>query len=79
MTSCSRGEASRIEASPNPASNTITGKPIATPARWGKVRPIPKRAPDAASIALLGPGVNPITSANSRTAVKVWKDMGCGA
>ena len=36
---------------------------------------MPKREPDAASITLLGPGVNAMAAAKIRTAVKVCNDM----
>src|SRR5258706_13948983 len=54
----------------------MTGKPTVTPARWGRVRFIPNREPEAASITLLGPGVNAIAVAKIRTAVKVCRGMG---
>src|SRR3954462_351114 len=75
MASCSKGEASRSEASPSPTRKNITGKPTVTPAMWGRVRVTPKRAPDEASITLLGPGVKAMTSEKIRTAVKVCGDM----
>src|ERR1700758_2114277 len=75
MTVCSMGEASRIEARPSPTSSSITGKPTVTPARWGRLRARPKRAPEEASITLLGPGVNAMTDAKTRTASAVWSGM----
>src|SRR5258708_15488791 len=54
----------------------MTGKPTVTPAKWGRVRFIPNREPEAASITLLGPGVNAIAVAKIRTAVKVCRGMG---
>src|SRR5690349_7433135 len=75
MINCSNGDASRIEANPSPTRKNIAGKPRVTPAIWGRVRTTPKRAPDEASMTLLGPGVNAMTSEKIRTAVKVCGDM----
>src|ERR1700743_303334 len=78
MANCNRGEASRMEARPSPTRNSITGKPTKTPSKCGMVLATPKRAPDDASITLLGPGVKAITSAKRRAAKKVWADMEAG-
>src|ERR1051325_10212183 len=75
MINCSNGDASRIEANPSPTRKNIAGKPRVTPAIWGRVRTTPKRAPNEASMTLLGPGVNAMTSEKIRTAVKVCGDM----
>lgn len=72
MPSCSSGDASRMEARPSPTRNIITGKPNVTPAAWGRVRASPKREPEDASIALLGPGVKAMTVEKIRTAMSVW-------
>ena len=65
-----------MEARPSPTRKIITGKPRVTPAAWGRVRPSPKREPDEASMALLGPGVKAMTVEKIRTAIRVWSDMG---
>jgi len=46
-----------ISPSPTATANNINGKPQATPCMCGSVLRKPKVAPDAASMALFGPGV----------------------
>src|SRR5579875_3362928 len=72
---------------PSATATIITGKPIAIPSRCGSVRRKPKLAPDAATMALLGPGVADIATANdvaarsqpSTTFVEHDKELGSWA
>ena len=49
----------------------ITGKPNDMPKTWGNVRRKPKFAPEAATKALFGPGVNAALKDRMHSAIKL--------